>query len=184
MTTTIAEADLHIPGMYDVPEHPDGTPEHWECVPAHLGPMGGSVEGVNREHVGGAGGAASTGIGKPLKPGDVYILNDPYAGGTHLPDVTVITPVFDEAGQHILFYVGSRGHHADIGGMTPGSMPPDSRSIEKEGVLLTDFQLVEGGVQQGRIGRLAEHRLGVVAEPDHRRAPTGGIIGIGPGVPP
>ena len=59
-----------------------------------------------------------------MKPGDVYVLNDPYNGGTHLPDVTVITPVFDAAGGEILFYVGSRGHHADIGGVAPGSMPP------------------------------------------------------------
>src|SRR5690606_35099973 len=72
-------------------------------------------------------------------------LNDPYAGGTHLPDVTVITPVFDAAGREILFYVGSRGHHADIGGSTPGSMPPDSSHVDEEGVLLTDFPLVRGG---------------------------------------
>jgi 5-oxoprolinase (ATP-hydrolysing) len=64
-----------------------------------------------------------------MKAGDVYVLNDPYNGGTHLPDVTVISPVFDEAGKEILFYVGSRGHHADIGGTTPGSMPPDSHHI-------------------------------------------------------
>ena len=59
-----------------------------------------------------------------IAPGDVYALNAPYNGGTHLPDVTVITPVFDSSGNEILFYVGSRGHHADIGGSTPGSMPP------------------------------------------------------------
>jgi 5-oxoprolinase (ATP-hydrolysing) len=107
-------------------------------MPVHLGSMGASVQAVIREH--------EAGSAKPLRPGDVYILNNPYAGGTHLPDVTVITPVFDEAGERILFYVGSRGHHADIGGMTPGSMPPDSGTIDEEGVLLTDFQLVEGGV--------------------------------------
>src|SRR3546814_3954605 len=69
-----------------------------------------------------------------MRPGDVYALNAPYNGGTHLPDVTVITPVFDDAGQELLFYVGSRGHHADIGGRTPGSSPPDSTRIEEEGV--------------------------------------------------
>ena len=58
-----------------------------------------------------------------MRPGDVYMLNDPYHGGTHLPDVTVVTPVFDEAGARLLFYVASRGHHAEIGGITPGSMP-------------------------------------------------------------
>jgi 5-oxoprolinase (ATP-hydrolysing) len=80
-----------------------------------------------------------------MKPGDVYVLNAPYNGGTHLPDVTVITPVFDEKGSEILFYVGSRGHHADIGGITPGSMPPDSKTVEEEGVLLDNFLLVEEG---------------------------------------
>jgi 5-oxoprolinase (ATP-hydrolysing) len=79
-----------------------------------------------------------------MRPGDVFMLNDPYHGGTHLPDVTVITPVFDDAGADILFYVGSRGHHADIGGTTPGSMPPDSVLIEEEGVLIDNFKLVDG----------------------------------------
>jgi len=79
-----------------------------------------------------------------MRPGDVFMLNDPYNGGTHLPDVTVITPVFSEEGDSILFYVGSRGHHADIGGTTPGSMPPDSTVIEQEGVLIDNFKLVDG----------------------------------------
>ncbi|MCX7901598.1 MAG: hydantoinase B/oxoprolinase family protein, partial [Burkholderiaceae bacterium] len=90
-----------------------------------------------------------------MKPGDAYVINDPYHGGTHLPDVTVITPVFDRAGREILFYVASRGHHADIGGITPGSMPPFSKTLDEEGVLFTNFLLVEGqGV--GRPGRLRE----------------------------
>ena len=72
------------------------------------------------------------------------MVNDPYNGGTHLPDVTVITPIFDRAGRAILFYVGSRGHHADIGGITPGSMPPFSTHLDEEGVLFTNFQLVAG----------------------------------------
>src|ERR1041384_7202643 len=78
-----------------------------------------------------------------MKPGDVYVMNAPYNGGTHLPDVTVITPVF--RGKDILFYVGSRGHHADIGGITPGSMPPGSKVVEEEGVLIDNFLLVEEG---------------------------------------
>src|ERR1041384_6002549 len=78
-----------------------------------------------------------------MKPGDVYVMNAPYNGGTHLPDVTVITPVFSS--NQILFYVGSRGHHADIGGITPGSMPPGSRVVEEEGVLIDNFLLVEEG---------------------------------------
>ena len=102
-------------------------------MPVHLGSMGASVQAVIRDNAG------------QLAPGDVYVLNDPYAGGTHLPDITVITPVFDDAGQRILFYVGSRGHHADVGGTTPGSMPPDSLVIEDEGVLITNFKLVERG---------------------------------------
>ncbi|WP_426337946.1 hydantoinase B/oxoprolinase family protein [Pseudoduganella sp. S-14] len=101
-------------------------------MPVHLGSMGESIKTVMRENAG------------RMHPGDVYMLNDPYNGGTHLPDVTVITPVFDEAGSAILFYVGSRGHHADIGGSTPGSMPPDSRNIEEEGVLINNFKLVDG----------------------------------------
>jgi 5-oxoprolinase (ATP-hydrolysing) len=102
-------------------------------MPVHLGSMGESVSTVIRENRG------------KIRPGDVYVLNAPYNGGTHLPDVTVITPVFDEAGGRILFYVGSRGHHADIGGLTPGSMPPRSKVIEEEGVLIDNFLLVEGG---------------------------------------
>jgi 5-oxoprolinase (ATP-hydrolysing) len=101
-------------------------------MPVHLGSMGESIKTVMRENAG------------KMRPGDVFMLNDPYNGGTHLPDVTVISPVFDEAGQGILFYVGSRGHHADIGGTTPGSMPPDSVSIEHEGVLIDNFKLVDG----------------------------------------
>jgi 5-oxoprolinase (ATP-hydrolysing) len=102
-------------------------------MPVHLGSMGESVRTVMRENAG------------TMKPGDVYVLNAPYNGGTHLPDVTVITPVFDDPGRGILFYVGSRGHHADIGGITPGSMPPDSRVVEEEGVLIDNFRLVDGG---------------------------------------
>ncbi|MEO7493880.1 MAG: hydantoinase B/oxoprolinase family protein, partial [Massilia sp.] len=101
-------------------------------MPVHLGSMGESIKTVMRENAG------------ATRAGDVFMLNDPYHGGTHLPDVTVISPVFDEAGETILFYVGSRGHHADIGGTTPGSMPPDSVSIEEEGVLIDNFKLVDG----------------------------------------
>jgi len=104
-------------------------------MPVHLGSMGASVRAVIDAHA----------AREPLTPGDVYVLNDPYAGGTHLPDITVITPVFDTEGREILFFVGSRGHHADVGGRTPGSMPPDSAHIDEEGVLLTDFPLVGAG---------------------------------------
>jgi 5-oxoprolinase (ATP-hydrolysing) len=107
-------------------------------VPVHLGAMGESVKTVIRSR-----GATS---GRPFRPGDVVALNNPYNGGTHLPDITCITPVFDEAtGTDILFFVGSRGHHADVGGLTPGSTPPRSATLEEEGVVIDDFLLVEGG---------------------------------------
>ena len=107
-------------------------------VPVHLGSMGESIRTVIREN-------------RPtMRPGDVYMLNAPYNGGTHLPDVTVITPIFSEDGANLLFYVGSRGHHADIGGRTPGSSPPDSRHIEEEGVLIDNFLLVKEGVLRER----------------------------------
>jgi 5-oxoprolinase (ATP-hydrolysing) len=102
-------------------------------VPVHLGAMGESVRTVIRLR------------GATLRPGDVVALNNPANGGTHLPDITVITPVFDESGTEIRFFVGSRGHHADIGGLTPGSTPPNSRTIEDEGVVIDDFLLVEQG---------------------------------------
>lgn len=105
-------------------------------IPVHLGSMGESVQAVLADRQG------------TIQPGDVYLLNNPYNGGTHLPDLTVITPVFDEAGTAILFYVASRGHHADIGGITPGSMPPGSQNIEQEGVLIDNFQLVTQGTFQ------------------------------------
>ncbi|MBX6369624.1 MAG: hydantoinase B/oxoprolinase family protein, partial [Rhodospirillales bacterium] len=111
-------------------------------MPVHLGSMGESVQTVIRAR----GGKAD---GRGMKPGDVYVLNAPYNGGTHLPDVTVICPVFAEEDKEgkgeVLFYVASRGHHADIGGITPGSMPPDSKTVEEEGVLIDNFLLVDAG---------------------------------------
>ena len=102
-------------------------------IPVHLGAMGQSVRSVLATRR------------DTLQPGDVVALNNPYNGGTHLPDVTVITPVFDAAGERILFFVGSRGHHADIGGLTPGSTPPDSVTLDEEGVVIDDFLLVDAG---------------------------------------
>ncbi|MGB3536236.1 MAG: hydantoinase B/oxoprolinase family protein [Microcoleaceae cyanobacterium] len=102
-------------------------------IPVHLGSMSESVRSLIDAK------------NKEIKPGDVYLLNNPYEGGTHLPDITVITPVFDREKQQILFYVASRGHQADIGGITPGSMPPYSTRVEEEGILLTHFQLVNQG---------------------------------------
>jgi 5-oxoprolinase (ATP-hydrolysing) len=102
-------------------------------MPVHLGSMGASVRAViDGAHAG-------------VHPGDVYVLNAPYNGGTHLPDLTVVTPVFDSTSVAPVFWVASRGHHADIGGMTPGSMPPNSTTVEEEGVLIDNFLLVERG---------------------------------------
>ncbi|MFQ5985060.1 MAG: hydantoinase B/oxoprolinase family protein [Alphaproteobacteria bacterium] len=112
-------------------------------MPVHLGSMGESVRTIIQARKG------------TMKPGDVFMLNAPYNGGTHLPDVTVITPVFGRGRQAPLFYVAARGHHADIGGITPGSMPPNSRTVAEEGVLIDDFQLVD----RGRFLEEEVHRL-------------------------
>ncbi len=102
-------------------------------IPVHLGSMSESVSSLIHD------------VGDRLQPGDVYLLNNPYNGGTHLPDVTVITPVFLPESDQLLFYVASRGHHADIGGITPGSMPPHSTHIEQEGVLFDNVPLIQNG---------------------------------------
>jgi 5-oxoprolinase (ATP-hydrolysing) len=103
-------------------------------VPVHLGSMGESVQAIIQDNLG------------RMQPGDVYMQNAPYNGGTHLPDVTVVTPCWDADGREILFFVGSRGHHADIGGRTPGSSPPDSSHIEEEGIVIDNWLLVEQGM--------------------------------------
>ena len=107
-------------------------------MPVHLGSMGDSVQTI----IGRRGASADA---RGMVPGDVYVLNAPYAGGTHLPDVTVIMPVFVGAGEKPDFFVAARGHHADIGGISPGSMPPDSRSLADEGILLDNVLLVDAG---------------------------------------
>ena len=102
-------------------------------MPVHLGSMDRAVETIIRENKG------------RIAPGDVYAINAPYNGGTHLPDITVCTPVFDEAGRELLFWVASRGHHADVGGISPGSMSPNAITIEEEGVYIDNFKLVDRG---------------------------------------
>ena len=102
-------------------------------VPVHLGSMSESILTIIRLNK------------DTMSPGDVYMLNAPFNGGTHLPDVTVVTPVWNKEGSQVLFYVASRGHHADIGGRTPGSCPPDSKHIDEEGVLIDNFKLVDRG---------------------------------------
>ncbi|MGA7182068.1 MAG: hydantoinase B/oxoprolinase family protein, partial [Pseudolabrys sp.] len=102
-------------------------------MPVHLGSMDRAVETIIRENRG------------RIHPGDVYAINAPYNGGTHLPDITVCTPVFDDKKKAILFWVASRGHHADVGGISPGSMSPNATTIEQEGVLFDNFKLIDGG---------------------------------------
>jgi len=121
-------------------------------MPVHLGSMGASVQAIIAQN-------------PDMKDGDVYVLNAPYNGGTHLPDITVVTPVFGADGK-VLFYTSARGHHTDVGGLTPGSMPPDSRSIHDEGALIDNWKLVD----EGRF-REAETREILAKGPYPARAP-------------
>jgi 5-oxoprolinase (ATP-hydrolysing) len=102
-------------------------------MPVHLGSMGASVAAVIAVH------------GGDLRPGDAFIVNSPYAGGTHLPDITIVSPLFDPQGDQLEFFTASRAHHADIGGITPGSMPPGSRDIAEEGALIPPQRIVRAG---------------------------------------
>ncbi len=104
-------------------------------VPVHLGSMDSSVKVIIKS-------------GQPIRPGDAFVQNNPYNGGSHLPDITVVSPVFDEAGEDVLFYVASRAHHEDVGGIAPGSMSPLGQTIHEEGVILDNLKLVEDGVFQ------------------------------------
>ena len=101
-------------------------------IPVHLGSMGASVKAIIAQN-------------PDMKAGDAFILNAPYNGGTHLPDITLVQPVWDDAGHKVLFYTAARGHHTDVGGLTPGSMPPDSRTIHDEGAYIDNFKLVDQG---------------------------------------
>ena len=112
-------------------------------MPVHLGSMDSSVKAVMRANNG------------DIHPGDVFAINAPYSGGTHLPDITVCTPVFDDDGRRILFWLASRGHHADVGGIAPGSMSPRATTIEEEGLYIESFRLVE----RGRFREQALHDL-------------------------
>lgn len=104
-------------------------------VPVHLGSMDSCVKQMIQG-------------GQAIRPGDAFVQNNPYKGGSHLPDITVVSPVFNEAGDTVLFYVASRAHHEDIGGLAPGSMSPKARTIEEEGIVLDNLRLVDGGVFQ------------------------------------
>lgn len=104
-------------------------------IPVHLGAMGETVRHCILDN-------------PEMQPGDVFVTNDPYRGGSHLPDVTVVTPVHDERGQQLLFFTANRAHHAEIGGITPGSMPPFSRNLAEEGVLIRNFKVVAAGASR------------------------------------
>ncbi len=124
-------------------DHEGGLVANAPHIPVHLGSMGESVREIlrNRGH-----------SDRGMRPGDIYMLNDPYHGGTHLPDITVIAPVFLNGSPQADFFVAARGHHADVGGITPGSMPPFSTCIEEEGALIRDALIVEDG-------QLREHHI-------------------------
>jgi len=112
-------------------------------MPVHLGSMGASVAAVIGAH------------GNQMRPGDAYLVNSPYEGGTHLPDMTVVSPVFSPDGSRIDFFTASRAHHADVGGITPGSMPPGSRDIREEGALVTPTRIVhDGRLDEARVRTL------------------------------
>ncbi|GAU67410.1 putative 5-oxoprolinase [Streptomyces sp. NBRC 110611] len=136
-------------------------------IPVHLGSMGESIKEVLRRR------------GDDLRPGDVYAINDPYHGGTHLPDVTVVTPVFAATSDgvthsdELLFLVASRGHHAEIGGITPGSMPAFSRTIEEEGILFDNWLLVRDGKLRER-----ETRALLTSGPYPSRAPDANLADL------
>jgi 5-oxoprolinase (ATP-hydrolysing) len=142
-------------------------------IPVHLGSMGESVKAV----IAGLAEANDSDANQAqrLQPGDVYATNNPYNGGTHLPDITVVTPVFIETYSQAepLFYVAARGHHADIGGITPGSMPPHSQHLDQEGVLFNNFALVKAGKFQE-----AELRHLLSNNPDPARSPDQNIADL------
>ena len=133
-------------------------------IPVHLGSMSESVSSLISHR------------GDRIQPGDVYLSNNPYNGGTHLPDVTVITPVFLETNDHTisptpLFFVASRGHQGDIGGITPGSMPPHSTIIEEEGILFDNFLLVEqGNFQENQVRDLLTNHQYPARNPEQNLA--------------
>ncbi|MBO3457677.1 hydantoinase B/oxoprolinase family protein [Aetokthonos hydrillicola Thurmond2011] len=128
-------------------------------IPVHLGSMSESVRSLIKDK------------SDSLKPGNVYLSNNPYNGGSHLPDVTAITPVFNEEGKQILFFVASRGHQADIGGMTPGSMPPHSTTVEEEGILFDNFLLVDqGNFQETQVRELLLNHAFPARNPDQNIA--------------
>ena len=132
-------------------------------IPVHLGSMGESIGTILKNR-------GNCADGRGILRGDAYILNDPYRGGTHLPDITVIIPVFYDGSASPDAFVAARGHHADIGGTAPGSMPPDSRTIHDEGVLLDDFLLVDANIFGGHL-RETELRALLGAGPNPARSP-------------
>jgi 5-oxoprolinase (ATP-hydrolysing) len=133
-------------------------------IPVHLGSMGDSIRTVIAARGDGR-------DGRGMKPGDAYVLNAPYRGGTHLPDITVIMPVFIEGEAAPAWYVAARGHHADVGGIAPGSMPPDSRTVDEEGVLIDNELLVDAGrFREGKMRALLAGGRWPARDPDRNIA--------------
>ena len=112
-------------------------------IPVHLGAMSETVRTTIR-------------LNPEISKGDVFVTNDPYGGGSHLPDVTVITPVFNKENSRLIFWVASRSHHAEIGGIAPGSMPPDATNLQQEGVLIRNFKLIDGQTEEASFETLRQ----------------------------
>lgn len=131
-------------------------------IPVHLGAMSETVRGIIR-------------MNKDVHPGDVFVTNDPFAGGSHLPDITVVSPVFDATNETLIFWVASRSHHAEIGGCSPGSMPPNATCLSEEGVLIRNFKLVDG---MQKTERFDELELILTAPPYPSRMPRENLADI------
>lgn len=131
-------------------------------IPVHLGAMSETVRGIIR-------------LNEHVHAGDVFVTNDPFAGGSHLPDVTVITPVFDHRDQDLIFWVASRSHHAEIGGISPGSMPPSATNLAEEGVLIRNFRLIDGATGQEYFDQLYDL---LTAPPYPSRSPNENLADI------
>ncbi len=137
-------------------------------IPVHLGAMSETVRAIIRLN-------QNSGCGESVNPGDVFVTNDPFAGGSHLPDVTAVTPIFDAANRDLIFWVASRSHHSEIGGISPGSMPAGATNLAEEGVLIRNFKLIDG---PAGVERFAELRALLLAPPYPSRSPNENLADI------
>jgi 5-oxoprolinase (ATP-hydrolysing) len=137
-------------------------------IPVHLGAMSETVRAIIRLN-------QNPGRGENVNPGDVFVTNDPFAGGSHLPDVTVITPIFDASNRELIFWVASRSHHSEIGGISPGSMPAGATNLAEEGVLIRNFKLIDG---HANVERFDELRTLLLSPPYPSRSPNENLADI------